>query len=143
MGTPADYTDDATTSTTARCFLELDPLVEVMCEGVGPPAWIVSVDPMLDKLVALSGPRGATTPPSGVPGKGKDGRPSLGHEAASDAAPTMAGQADHAGATGDQEGTEVPPSSPSKAHTTAVPSVLCMDAGPQAEAADGTTTGVV
>ena len=42
-----------------------------------------------------------------------------------------------------QEGTEVPPSSPSKAHTIAVPSAQCKDAGPQAEAADGTATGVV
>jgi hypothetical protein len=98
---------------------------------------------MLDGLVALSGPHGATTPPSGVLGNGKDGRPSLGHETASDAAPTTAGQADHAGATGDQEGTEVPPSSPSKAHTIAVPLALCMDAGLQAEAADNTTTSVV
>ena len=91
----------------------------------------------------LSGPRGATTPPSGVLGNSKDGRPSLRHEATSDAAPTMAGQADHAGASGDPEGTEVPPSSPSKAHTTAVISAQCKDAEPQAKAADGTTTGVV
>ena len=58
-------------------------------------------------------------------------------------APTTAGQADHAGASGDQEGTEVPPSSPSKAHTMTVLLAQCMDAGPQAEAADGTATGVV
>jgi hypothetical protein len=56
MGTPTDYADDATASTTARCFLEPDPLAEAMCEGAGPPAWIVSVDMMLDELVALSGP---------------------------------------------------------------------------------------
>ena len=91
----------------------------------------------------LSGPRGATTPPSGVPGNGKDGRPSLRHEATSDPTPTTPGQADHVGTFGDQEGTEVPPSSPSKAHTTTVLSAQCMDAGLQAEAADGTATGVV
>ena len=91
MGTPTDYADDATASTTARCFLEPNLLAEAMCEGTGPPAWIVSVDPMLDELVALNGPRDATTPLFGVLGDGKDGRPSLGHEAASDAAPTMAG----------------------------------------------------
>ena len=38
---------------------------------------------------------------------------------------------------------EVPPSSPLKAHTTAVPLAQCMDVGPQAKAADGTATGVV
>ena len=82
-------------------------------------------------------------PPFGVLGNGKDSRSFLRHEVTSDAAPTMAGQADHAGASGDPEGTEVPPSSPSKAHTTAVLSAQCMDAGPQAEAADGTATGLI
>jgi hypothetical protein len=101
VGTPTDYADNATASTTARCFLEPDPLAEAMCESAGPPAWIISVDTMLDELIALSGPRGATTLPSDILGNGKDGRSSLGHAVASDAAPTTVGQADHAGATGD------------------------------------------
>ena len=100
-------------------------------------------DQMVLEARLISGPRGATTTPSGVLGKGKDGRPSLRHEATSDAAPTTAGQADHAGASSNQEGTEVPPSSPSKAYTTAMPSAQCMDTGPQAEAADGTATSIV
>ena len=85
-------------------------------------------DQMVLEVGLLSGPRGATTRLSGVPGKGKDGRPSLRHEATSDAAPTTAGQADHAGTSGDQAGTEVPLSSPSKAHTTVVFLAQCMDA---------------
>jgi hypothetical protein len=48
--------------------------------------------PVSDQMVLeaglLSGPRGATTPPSGIPGNGKDGRPSLRHEVTSDAEPT-------------------------------------------------------
>ena len=91
MGTLTDYTDDATALTTAHCFLEPDLLLEAMCEGARPPAWIILVDPMRDELVGFSSPRGATTPPSDIPGNGKDGRPSRGHEAASDAAPTTAG----------------------------------------------------
>ena len=52
MGAPAGYASDATASTVARCFLEPDPLVEALCEGTGPPAWVASVDPMLDELAA-------------------------------------------------------------------------------------------
>ena len=73
--------------------------------------------PALDEAGLLSGPHGATTPLYGTPGNGKDGHPFLGHEVASeshllpgfDVLPTTAGQADHAGATVDWEGTEVPP----------------------------------
>jgi hypothetical protein len=52
MGVPADYTDDATASTAARCFLEPDLLAEALCEGAGPSAWVFSIDLMLDELVA-------------------------------------------------------------------------------------------
>ena len=48
---------------------------------------------------------------------------------------------DHAGVTVDQGGMEVPPSTPTKAHSMAVLLADCMVAGPQAEAADGTATG--
>ena len=36
--------------TVARCFLMTDPLVEALCEGARPLAWVVSVNPLLDKL---------------------------------------------------------------------------------------------
>jgi hypothetical protein len=50
---------------------------------------------------------------------------------------------DHAGVAIVQDEMEVPPSSPTEAHTTVVPLAQCMDAGPQAEAVDDTTTGNV
>jgi hypothetical protein len=50
---PADSTEDATASTITRCFLEPDPLAEALCLCADPPARLVSVDPMLDELVAL------------------------------------------------------------------------------------------
>jgi hypothetical protein len=50
---PADFTDDATASTIARPFLELDPLAEALYECADSPAWLVSVDLMLDELAAL------------------------------------------------------------------------------------------
>jgi len=48
---------------------------------------------------------------------------------------------DHAGVTVDQGGMEVPPSTPTKAHSTAMLLADCMVAGPQAEAIDDTATG--
>jgi hypothetical protein len=53
MGAPADYIDDATALAVARCSFEPDPLAEALCECAGPPAWLVSVDPMLDELASL------------------------------------------------------------------------------------------
>ena len=50
-------------------------------------------------------------------------------------------QVDHAGVTVDQGGMEVPPSTPTKAHSTAMLLADCMVAGPQAEAIDDTATG--
>jgi hypothetical protein len=50
---PADFTDDATALTIVRPFLELDSLAEALCECADSPAWLVSVDPMLDKLAVL------------------------------------------------------------------------------------------
>jgi len=50
-------------------------------------------------------------------------------------------QVDHAGVTVDQGGMEVPPSTPMKAHSTAMLSADCMVARPRAEAADGTAMG--
>ena len=47
---PTDYADDTTAWTATCCFLKLDPLVEALCKGVGPPAWLDSVDPMLVEL---------------------------------------------------------------------------------------------
>ena len=65
MGAPVDYANYATVSTATRCFLELDPLAEALCEGVGPPAWLDSVDPMLDELAtsyAVSRPAASIAP---------------------------------------------------------------------------------
>jgi hypothetical protein len=50
--TPVDFTEDATASTIARFLLEPDPLVEALCVCAHPPAWLISVDPMLDELAA-------------------------------------------------------------------------------------------
>lgn len=52
---PVNYTDAATASIIALCLLELDPLAEVLCKCVEPPAWLVMVDPMLDDLDAFPG----------------------------------------------------------------------------------------
>jgi hypothetical protein len=52
MGTPANYADNAATSAITLNFPELDPLVSAMCASTGPPAWVISVDPMLEELAA-------------------------------------------------------------------------------------------
>ena len=52
MGAPIDHADNAATSTTALCFLEPDPLVLALCASAGPPAWVISFDPMLEDLAA-------------------------------------------------------------------------------------------
>ncbi|CAD6214858.1 unnamed protein product [Miscanthus lutarioriparius] len=52
-------------------------------------------------------------------------------------------QVDHAGITIDQGGMEVPPSTPTKAHSMAMLLAHCIVVGPQAEAANGTTMGGV
>jgi hypothetical protein len=63
MGVPVDYVDNTAASTVARCFLKPDPLAMALCEGTGPPAWVTSIDPMLDELVAsLVVSRPAVTP---------------------------------------------------------------------------------
>ena len=57
--------DNATSSATILCFLELDPLALALCASVGPPAWVVSFDPMLEELAAslvVSQPMRAATP---------------------------------------------------------------------------------
>jgi hypothetical protein len=63
---PANPTDDATASTTERCFLESDPLAEALCERTAPSAPLTSVDPMLDELAAqlVSRPAAAQAPDS-------------------------------------------------------------------------------
>jgi hypothetical protein len=56
---PTNYTDDAT-STVAHYFLEPNLLVVALCNGKGPPAWVISVDLMLDKItisLVMSQPR--------------------------------------------------------------------------------------
>jgi hypothetical protein len=53
MDALAVSTEDAITSTIARCFLEPDPLAEALCVCADPPARLASVDLMLDELVAL------------------------------------------------------------------------------------------
>jgi hypothetical protein len=45
----ADYTDNATISTTTQCYPKLDPLVVALKEGARPLAWI---NLMLDDLIA-------------------------------------------------------------------------------------------
>jgi hypothetical protein len=50
---PADFTEDATASTTTHCFLELDPLAVALCDRADPPARLILVNPMLDELAAL------------------------------------------------------------------------------------------
>ena len=49
-GVPADHANNAATSTAALCFPELDLLALALCVSVGPPAWVISFDPMLEKL---------------------------------------------------------------------------------------------
>jgi hypothetical protein len=53
MDAPADSSDEATGLTVTRCFLEPDPLAEALYERTDPPDLLVSVDLMLDELVAL------------------------------------------------------------------------------------------
>ena len=65
MGAPADHADRAPTSTAALSFPELDPLVLAMCVSAGPPALIISFNPMLEELAAslvMSRPMRAATP---------------------------------------------------------------------------------
>lgn len=57
--------DNISTSATTLCFLELDLLALVLCASVGPLAWVVLVDPMLEELIVslvLSRPAGDPTP---------------------------------------------------------------------------------
>ena len=49
-GAPADHADNAATSTAALCFPEPDLLALALCASAGPPAWVVSFDPMLEEL---------------------------------------------------------------------------------------------
>jgi hypothetical protein len=49
MAMPAD---NAATFVTTLSFLEPGPLALVMCASVGPPTWVISVDPMLEELTA-------------------------------------------------------------------------------------------
>ena len=51
-GAPADHADKAPTSTAALCFPEPDPLALALCVSAGPPALVVSFDPMLEELAA-------------------------------------------------------------------------------------------
>jgi hypothetical protein len=51
MGAPTD-TNGTSPSTATRRFLEPDPLAEMLCVGVGPPTWLILVDPMLDELAS-------------------------------------------------------------------------------------------
>jgi hypothetical protein len=50
--TPVDFPEDATALNIVRFLLEPDPLAEALCVCADPPAWLVSVDPMLDELAA-------------------------------------------------------------------------------------------
>ena len=51
-GAPADHTDNAPTSTTALSFPEPDPVALALCVSAGPPALVISFDPMLEELAA-------------------------------------------------------------------------------------------
>jgi hypothetical protein len=44
--------DDAIAPTVACCILEPDLLAKALCEGAGPPTWVISIDPMLDEIAA-------------------------------------------------------------------------------------------
>jgi hypothetical protein len=52
MGAPTDHTSKPPPSTAVLCFLEPDPLALAKCVGVGPPALVVSFDPMLEEITA-------------------------------------------------------------------------------------------
>jgi hypothetical protein len=49
LDAPAGCANNATTTASAFCFPELDPLVLEQCSSAGTPAW---VNPMLEELVA-------------------------------------------------------------------------------------------
>jgi hypothetical protein len=44
---PTDHASKPPPSTAALCFLEPDPLALAMCLSTGPPALVVSFDPMV------------------------------------------------------------------------------------------------
>jgi hypothetical protein len=44
----------STVGAPALCLTEHDLLAEAMCAGDGPPAWVVSFDPMLEELLAVA-----------------------------------------------------------------------------------------
>ena len=57
--------DNAASFATALYFLEPNPLALALCASAGPPAWVVSFDPMLEELAAslvVSRPMRAATP---------------------------------------------------------------------------------
>ena len=65
MGAPADHADKAPTSTAALSFPEPDPVALALCVSAGPPALVISFDPMLEELAAslvVSRPVRAATP---------------------------------------------------------------------------------
>ena len=64
-GAPADHADRAPTSTAALSFPEPDPVALALCVSAGPPALVISFDPMLEELAAslvVSRPMRAATP---------------------------------------------------------------------------------
>jgi hypothetical protein len=61
---PTDHVCEPSPLSAAPYLSELDPLVLAMCMAVGPPALVVSFDPMLEELAAVlvvSGALEATT----------------------------------------------------------------------------------
>ena len=64
-GAPVDHTDRAPTSTAALSFPEPDTVALALCVSAGPPALVISFDPMLEELAAslvVSWPMRAATP---------------------------------------------------------------------------------
>ena len=64
MGAPANHADKAPTSTAALSFPEPDPVALALCVSAGPPALVISFDPMLEELAAslvMSRPMRAAT----------------------------------------------------------------------------------
>jgi hypothetical protein len=60
-----DYADNATTSSATLCFPKPYLLALALCTSVGPPIWVVSVDPMVEELAAslvMSRPTRAPVP---------------------------------------------------------------------------------
>jgi len=52
MGAPVDHANRAPTSTAALSFPEPDPVALALCVSAGPPALVISFDPMLEELAA-------------------------------------------------------------------------------------------